>query len=172
MPVLDGLGATRAIRAGNGPNRDAPIVAFSANVLPEAKDRFIAAGMSGFLPKPLVEEELVRVINQFTSGEQSAVEASVAPQKEQNTLDRLTARYVSQMNALFDWLDTGPDDMSEIAAEAHKVAGSAAAFGQPDLRDALVAVEMAAESGDRDLVERAIETARQTREHLPDPSLS
>ncbi|WP_428515247.1 ATP-binding protein [Roseovarius sp.] len=172
MPVLDGLGATRAIRAGNGPNRDVPIVAFSANVLPEAKDRFIEAGMSGFLPKPLVEEELVRVINQFTSGEQSAVEASVAPQKEQNTLDRLTARYVSQTNALFDWLDTRPDDMSEIAAEAHKVAGSAAAFGQPDLRDALVAVEMAADSADRDLMERAIETARQTREHLPDPSLS
>ena len=34
--------------------------------------------------------------------------------------------------ALVDWLDTRPGDMTEIAERTHRIAGSAAAFGHPD----------------------------------------
>ncbi len=52
MPVVDGLEATRAIRAGRGPNRDTPIIAFSANVMPEQTAEYLEAGVDGTLPKP------------------------------------------------------------------------------------------------------------------------
>ena len=166
MPVMDGLEATRAIREGGGASHDAPIVALSANVLPEAKNRFTAAGMSGFLPKPLDEDELQRVIAQFTS--QLAPAASGKDPQEASPLDALQQRYVAETEQLFAWLETAPQDTPKIAEEAHKVAGSAAAFGHPQLRDALVAVEMAAEQRDHDTLGNAIRMARATWQDLRD----
>ncbi|MEN9059694.1 ATP-binding protein [Ponticoccus litoralis] len=77
MPVLNGLDATRAIRAGAGPNATTPIIAVSANVLPEARDRFVAAGMTGFLAKPLSPDSLARVIARYAP--QAPPPASAAP---------------------------------------------------------------------------------------------
>ena len=53
MPVLDGLEATRRLRAAPGPNRDVPILALTANVLDSQKQACIEAGMSGHVPKPI-----------------------------------------------------------------------------------------------------------------------
>ena len=53
MPVMDGLEATRRIRAGAGPSADARIVALTANVLPEEVGRCFAAGVDDHLSKPL-----------------------------------------------------------------------------------------------------------------------
>ena len=52
MPNLSGIDATSRIRGGNGPCRNAPIVACSAAALGADRDAAIAAGMSGFLEKP------------------------------------------------------------------------------------------------------------------------
>jgi CheY-like chemotaxis protein/anti-sigma regulatory factor (Ser/Thr protein kinase) len=53
MPELDGIGATRAIRALPGPAAHLPIVAMTANVRPEDREACFAAGMDGYLAKPL-----------------------------------------------------------------------------------------------------------------------
>jgi len=127
--------------------------------------------MSGFLPKPLVEADLVRVIEQFAA-EGDAPDRAGLPQQDHSPLHALKARYVSETHDLFNWLASRPDDMGEMAGRAHQVAGSAAAFGQPDLRDALVAVELAAERGDRDQLDHAVQAAEKIRQTLPDPSLS
>ncbi len=57
MPGIDGLEATRRIHALPGRSGQ-PIVALTANVLPEDVTRCIEAGMSGHLGKPMVAEEL------------------------------------------------------------------------------------------------------------------
>lgn len=62
MPVMDGLQATRAIRSGDGPCAQVPIIALSANVLPQDKTRFEKAGMTAFLGKPLKSEDLRQVL--------------------------------------------------------------------------------------------------------------
>ncbi|CAG1003617.1 partial two-component system, sensor histidine kinase and response regulator, partial [Rhodocyclaceae bacterium] len=61
MPVLDGLGATRAIRglAGYG---DVPVLAMTANVFEEDKRACSAAGMNDFVPKPVDPEVLYTVL--------------------------------------------------------------------------------------------------------------
>ena len=53
MPVVDGLAATRAIRAMDGPAGQVPIIAMSADVLPEQVARMREAGMVDNLGKPI-----------------------------------------------------------------------------------------------------------------------
>jgi len=59
MPGLDGLAATREIRASNGPNRNTPILALSANVFDDQLADCIAAGMNDHIAKP-VSPDLLR----------------------------------------------------------------------------------------------------------------
>jgi signal transduction histidine kinase/CheY-like chemotaxis protein len=53
MPKMDGLAATRAIRALKGAAGKAPIIAMSADVMPHSIDRCRAAGMVDHLAKPV-----------------------------------------------------------------------------------------------------------------------
>jgi CheY-like chemotaxis protein len=62
MPGLDGLAATRAIRALPGPHGAVPIIALSADVLPEQIARCRAAGMDGHVAKPIRREELIAAV--------------------------------------------------------------------------------------------------------------
>ena len=60
MPVLDGLDATRAIRALGGRRGQVPIVAMTANAFDEDRRRCLAAGMNDYLAKPVQPEALAQ----------------------------------------------------------------------------------------------------------------
>ena len=62
MPVMDGPTATRAIRAMSAPIRTVPIIALTANVLPEQHQSYLAAGMDDFVGKPIEVEALLVAI--------------------------------------------------------------------------------------------------------------
>ncbi len=68
MPGMDGLTATRAIRALPGPVAGVPIIALSADVLPEQIARCHAAGMNGHVPKPIRREELFAAVARALEG--------------------------------------------------------------------------------------------------------
>jgi len=62
MPVMDGLTATRAIRAMPWPRSQVPIIALTADVLQEARDQARAAGVDAFITKPVTQEDLESVM--------------------------------------------------------------------------------------------------------------
>jgi CheY-like chemotaxis protein len=62
MPVMDGLDATRAIRAMGGATGRTPIIALTANVQPEQIVRCGEAGMDGHVGKPIQISELLAVL--------------------------------------------------------------------------------------------------------------
>lgn len=63
MPVLDGLQATRDIRAREkNTGRHTRIVALTANAMAGDEDRCLAAGMDGYLTKPLRAEKLQEAV--------------------------------------------------------------------------------------------------------------
>ena len=68
MPQLDGLGAARRIGAELPPERRPPIVAVTASVLTEDRTACTAAGMHGFLSKPLRAHELSDVLGALAAG--------------------------------------------------------------------------------------------------------
>ncbi|HEY4919577.1 MAG TPA: ATP-binding protein [Xanthobacteraceae bacterium] len=95
MPEMDGLQATRAIRARGGALADLPIVAFTANVFADDIAACREAGMNGFVAKPVRKKEIVAAIVRALpvaahggAGEQAPAGASAQPQaKEDGTPD-------------------------------------------------------------------------------------
>ena len=66
MPGLDGVGATRAIRAL--PDRTAatvPIIALTADAFPQTRERCLMAGMNDFLPKPVSPSDLAGALRRL-----------------------------------------------------------------------------------------------------------
>ncbi|MNM64060.1 Signal transduction histidine-protein kinase BarA [compost metagenome] len=64
MPVMDGYEASRRIRqSGRWP--ELPIVALTANAMPEERERCRAAGMDDYLAKPFRREELLALIDHW-----------------------------------------------------------------------------------------------------------
>ena len=63
MPVMDGLEATRAIRAMGGAVGRTPIVALTANVQPEHVERCREAGMDAHVGKPIQVVDLFQTIS-------------------------------------------------------------------------------------------------------------
>jgi PAS domain S-box-containing protein len=70
MPELDGLGATREIRALPG-RQELPIIAMTAHALDEERDRALAAGMTDYLTKPFKPHDLFAKVEGWDRSAQS-----------------------------------------------------------------------------------------------------
>ncbi|MFM8820517.1 MAG: ATP-binding protein [Phenylobacterium sp.] len=65
MPGMDGFATTRAIRDLSQENRTTPIVALSANVLPEHVVESRRAGMNDHIGKPIVPTQLIAILSRW-----------------------------------------------------------------------------------------------------------
>ncbi len=66
MPQMDGIAATQAIRALEPPHRPrVPILALTAHVLPGDQERCLAAGMDGYITKPIQARRLIETVEAF-----------------------------------------------------------------------------------------------------------
>jgi len=66
MPVMDGIEATRCIKK-NPRGATTPVIALSADVMPEQKAACDAAGMDGYLTKPVRLEDLRQALSQHVA---------------------------------------------------------------------------------------------------------
>ncbi len=69
LPGMDGVETTAAIRAQEsaGKYRQAPIIALTAHAMGGDRERFLAAGMDGYLTKPIEPSELLAEIDNLTA---------------------------------------------------------------------------------------------------------
>lgn len=74
MPELDGIAATRAIRAELPPNRQPTIIALTAHASEHDRKLCIAAGMSDYLTKPLRRKSLKEALDRACEPSRSAAQ--------------------------------------------------------------------------------------------------
>ena len=63
MPRMDGLSATRALRALDDERAALPVVAITADVLPETADAAADAGVTAMIYKPMRKEDIARQLS-------------------------------------------------------------------------------------------------------------
>lgn len=167
MPVLDGRTATRRIREGKGASCRSRIVALTANAMPSERDDFIAHGMDDVLTKPLRKADLRTMMGDAPEPALEDVSVLVDDAHMLETLEavgaenlpKLLARYTGEVDQMIEWLQSDTHlDRGEIAAQAHRIAGSAALFGATRFRAALLSMEEAAKAGEDAKVLAAITT--------------
>ena len=174
MPRMDGLTATQKMRNDIESTKVTPILAFSANVLPEDKDRFLQNGMDGFIGKPIQMEELRSALEAVTVGHvRPMMKGSSAqlPTNEARDLmgenyDMFLTRFRNEADTLIDWIKAGDTAPGDVEHHCHKLVSTAAMFGAKDFQAALRRSENAAKRGDDDMHLNALcevwETTRKT----------
>ncbi|AWN38275.1 GAF domain-containing hybrid sensor histidine kinase/response regulator [Methylobacterium radiodurans] len=105
MPGMDGLAATRAIRALAHPSARVPIVAMTANVLPQQVASFREAGMDDHIGKPFKRAALYAIIDRWAPQD-------LPPRAVTGTLDLNTYREVAAV--------LGPERMRQLLATLAK----------------------------------------------------
>ena len=62
------MSATKAIRAAESDNRRVPIIALTAFAMGRDRERCLAAGMDGYISKPMNWHELVTLVENLAAG--------------------------------------------------------------------------------------------------------
>ena len=175
MPRMDGIAATRRIRAGTA-SGDARIVAVSAYADPADRQRFLDAGMDNVLTKPVGLADLQTLTGltplppDGAPGGRMPVDRPARPARSAH-LDELietlgaerVATLIRQLSdetaQVLDHARTPGSDHAQVAANLHRIAGAVALFGLDDLRTVLLAAEDAVLAGDPDAAEQMIAAA-------------
>jgi CheY-like chemotaxis protein len=159
MPNVDGSAAAQRIRALDHPARGLPIIAITANVLPQQIQRFHVAGMNDHGGKPFQRDELYAMVERWgvnqdlaaipTPEHSLALDESVLEGLREiagpSGVDHLLRKLAEQLQS-FPRYDEG-DDLSCIAGAAHKLASSAGMLGFLNLSSACSALEDACNDG-------------------------
>ncbi|HKU30288.1 MAG TPA: response regulator [Arthrobacter sp.] len=144
MPVMDGFEATRAIRARLDAGRRLPVIAMTAGVLDEDRERCRAAGMDDYLTKPVdmgkLEQLLDRWVPKHSPGEPAGpaldparldVLRDLGPADGLGLLPAAAQAFRQCVQPSLDALHQAVANGSgeEIKQAAHKLKGSSANIG-------------------------------------------
>ena len=153
MPIMDGMTATRAIRASDAPGRGVTIVAMTANVFPEQIEAFRVAGMDDHVAKPLNRSQLHATVTKWlnrapdVTKAEEAVSAVFEPTGSFDVatferlslymgrvkLDDILSRFEASLPWRFSGGDEGPEAVRRWMADAHVVLSVAGMTGFSDL---------------------------------------
>ena len=135
MPVMDGLEATRRIRAGGIDAQRLPILALTANAYDSDIAACFAAGSQAHLAKPIKMADLDRALRTWANPEPAA--AKPLPLSASGR-DRYAKRKLETLEALDELVRRGRfsnEDLTTVADLLHKLAGTAGMFGEAELGD-------------------------------------
>ncbi len=170
MPEMDGLEATRSIRAEWPRDRQPYVVAMTANVMTGDRELCLEAGMNDFVGKPVRLEELAATLDRARSRAGWAEAAGDAAPSEEGAGSVLDPAALGQLKeevgeeglaavigtfleeaprllgTLFEALDRG--DAEEMRRYAHTLKSNAASFGASVLSDLCRDLESMGRRGD------------------------
>jgi HPt (histidine-containing phosphotransfer) domain-containing protein len=172
MPEMDGLAATARIRALEvRSGRHLPILAMTAHSTSADRDRCLAAGMDGYMSKPIRPQELAELLDRYGGGAESAetvVDSAVAkvPAEEkvfdraglisrlgdddEDLLREIVGLYLEEAPAQIERLKQAvlDRDVDQVIHLGHSVRGSAANLGAETLARVAGQLETAGRNGD------------------------
>jgi PAS domain S-box-containing protein len=159
MPVMDGLTATRTMRAWEQQNGrpPTPIIALTASALKGDREMCLAAGCTAFLTKPIKQEVLLKAIKERSiivppSSKEDGSRTDPILVRVKPKFASLTPAYLQGCRqnaiAMADALDRV--DFETVTFLGHQMRGSGGAFGFQAITDIGAALQQAAESADTD----------------------
>ena len=167
MPGMDGAEVSRIIRNNNGPNQQTPIVAQTAHAMPAEREAFANAGMQAVLIKPISRKDLTNLLSRQSKTPDLTPQTTVDAPEPGVALDHAKfaevvelvgaddagVLVVSLSNGVCDLIEKLETDWAirrdgeDIAALAHKLAGTSAVLGAVSLRRKLTAIQNGAKDG-------------------------
>ncbi|HUE87928.1 MAG TPA: response regulator [Vicinamibacterales bacterium] len=183
MPEMNGLEATAAIRHHEqGEGTHVPIIALTAHAMPADRERCLAAGMDGYLAKPIDVEELIALVEASADGHEpppaGAPVGSSAGQRlvfdeqaalahaggDRRLLTEVIAFFQSDSPATLRRIDRAikRTDAEALRHAAHALKGALATVGSPAGREAAMALEQAGRSGNLRAARELYATLHQT----------
>ncbi len=173
MPEMDGFEATRRLRIRESGGHRTPVIAMTAGVLDQDRDRCLVAGMDDFVPKPVDVDHLRRTLDLWvhptTSRPQSPHHPgarrtepasvltlsmvdelrSLGPNDGWGLLPSLVGSFLETSSAELTRLRTavGEGDLETVSQRAHSLRGSAGTLGADLLAAACADLEEIARHG-------------------------
>jgi PAS domain S-box-containing protein len=183
MPSMDGIEATRKIRAFSGGRGRVPIVAITAHAMAGAREQYLAAGMNDYVSKPFDREQLLAVVEHWirpgakagvalARPSSGAIADSDLPVFDDSALGRLAGEVPeAEFQGLIDaYLDgaaalladaesaAANRDTASLAQAAHDLISTSGNFGIPRVQRLARRIEAACKAGE--ISEAAELTAR------------
>jgi CheY-like chemotaxis protein len=161
MPDMDGIEATTLIRSGAAMTLDpaVPIVAMTAHVMQEERQRCLDAQMNDHLAKPIVSQRLQAVLDKWltetpaSENGQSSFDYSELLARlngDRELLTKVLVAFRSDLPGRVAQLERclRAGDTTKGTLEAHSLKGASATVGANAIRDIAIEVETACRQGD------------------------
>ena len=176
MPEIDGYKATEQIRALNNSKKNIPIIALTAHALIGDREKCINAGMTDYITKPVLGQELIKKIDSLFKINSSNVDATVVSEEKNNSLiDKERLKKVSLGDYEFerDLLESYIFDVDQklkilnemllkrelgrIIELAHTIKGASYSVGAMRVGDEALAIEISGKNNDWQNVQDRLE---------------
>lgn len=149
MPDMDGVTATRLIRAHYAPEKQPRIIALTAEDSIEGREKYLAAGMDDVLTKPVQIDSLVNILANLSV----QTDDPDAAERDQNKSASLNDFPILDESVMHDFMELMGDDGRESARHITNLFKS----GTPGL---IEEIENATEKKNKDDLLRALHTLK------------
>jgi len=193
MPEMDGIEATKEIRRLEDPGSHIPIIALTANVFSEDREKCLQAGMDDFVAKPIDAEKLIKQIVKWSSKISTPTEGKksmttfelmnsetlqkLGNETSHEMLPEIVSIFIKETEERINSLPVAVDELDgdELIARAHAIKSSAGTFGALRLEDSARRIEQLGRDDKldeaRSEIASMLETGRKTldlyRQHYP-----